>query len=198
MRETPHHSVAGGRARSADALLILDMISCWDFPNAEQLLPHALRIAPGIARLCMRARARGIPVVYCNDNRGKWRSDFRELVERSLQGSDTARSITQTLLPDESDYFVLKPKHSAFYATPLHLLLETLSVRRLVLAGIASDQCVLSTAMDGRMRDFDVLVPQDTCATQSVHRHRSTVHHMQIAFRIPTPLSTALRWSRRA
>jgi nicotinamidase-related amidase len=196
MASTAHRSVAGPRRHSPDALLVLDMISCWDFPDAEHLLPHALRIAPRIARLCTRARDHAVPVIYCNDNRGQWRSDFRQLVAQSLEGPEAARSITHALLPSEEDYFVLKPRHSAFYATPLQLLLKTLGVHRLVVAGVATDQCVLGTAMDARMRGLEVVVPADTCATQDAARQRRALQQFTIALRVPTPPSASLRWSR--
>ena len=51
-------------------------------------------------------------------------------------------------MPDDDDYFVLKPKHSGFYATPLELLLRYLKVDELIITGIAGDNCVLFTAAD--------------------------------------------------
>jgi nicotinamidase-related amidase len=197
MPSTSHRSVAGARGRSADALLVMDMISCWDFPDADQLLPHAGRIAPRIARLCARARAQGVPVVYCNDNRGQWRSDFRQLVAQSLESAGPAQEITRSLLPSEDDYFVLKPRHSAFYGTPLQLLLDSLQVQRLVITGVATDQCVMNTAMDARIRAFEVVVPADTCATQDSLRQRRALAQFEAAVMVPTPPSASVRWSRR-
>ncbi|RQP22809.1 cysteine hydrolase family protein [Piscinibacter terrae] len=196
MAPTAHRSVAGPRRASPDALLVLDMISCWDFPDAGHLLPHALHVTPRIARLCTRAREHAVPVIYGNDNRGQWRSDFRQLVAQSLEGSDAARTITHALMPSNEDYFVLKPQHSAFYATPLQLLLETLGVRRLVITGVATDQCVLHTAMDARMRGLDVTVPSDTCATQDAARQQRALRQFTDALQVATPLSAAFRWAR--
>jgi nicotinamidase-related amidase len=195
-RILPRNALARRRAAGATALLILDLISDWTFPDADKLLPQALVIAPRVARLKARCRQAGVPVIYGNDNRGHWRSDFRQVVESSLaSGGDGAR-ITAMLAPDDDDYFVLKPKHSAFFGTPLELLLQHLGAHRLVLTGVASDQCVIATAMDARMRDLEVVVPGDCVASQSVARNRRALEHFRGAVVVPTTTSPRIRLPR--
>jgi nicotinamidase-related amidase len=179
---------------SATALLIIDMISDWAFPDAERLLPRAERIAPAIAALKRRCREAGVPVIYANDNRGRWRSDFRQVVEWSLQGPGAG--ITRALMPDDHDYFVLKPKHSAFFGTPLDLLLRNLEVDRLVLTGVATDQCIVTTAVDARMRDYDVEAPSDCTATQSDERDARMLVHFAEALCVPTPRAVDVSFER--
>ena len=156
------------------ALLIIDMISDMAFDGAEALLPRALPVAERIARLKARARQADVPVVYVNDNHGKWRSDFRQQVDHVLAGSPGA-AITRLLGPDEDDYFVLKPKHSGFYCTTLGLLLDYLGVRTLVLTGLRTDSCVLFTANDAFLREFAVVVPTDGTVTFEQADHDATL-----------------------
>ena len=137
------------------ALLIIDMISCWDFPDAEKLLPGAHAIATRIATLKARCTRAGVPTIYVNDNRGRWRSDFPKLVELSLAAGGAGAEITSALLPEETDYFVLKPKQSAFFATPLELLLAYLKASRLIVAGVASDQCIALGIRFEMIHSFD-------------------------------------------
>ena len=172
-------------------MLVVDMISRWDFPDARQLLRQAQSIAPALSRLVARCRRAGVPVLYCNDNRGNWRSDFRQAIEeaRSSEGAEIAR----LLLPGPEDYFVLKPRHSAFYGTPLHLLLDHLRAHRLIVGGVTSDQCVLGTVLDAHIRQFDAVVPQDTSATLDSARHGRVLQHLQEVLRVATPLSAQLR-----
>jgi nicotinamidase-related amidase len=108
-----------------------------------------------------------IPVVYVNDNFGQWRSDFRHTVEHCCNSGCLGREISRMLRPTESDYFVLKPKHSGFYATTLDLLLEHLRVETLILTGIATNICVLFTANDAYMRDYKLFVPSDCVAANT-------------------------------
>ena len=154
------------------ALLIIDAINDLEFPGGEGMVRRAVRMARRIARLKERASALGIPTVYVNDNFGRWRSDFRRTVAHCLDGDVTGRPVAELLVPDESDYFVLKPKHSGFYNTTLDLLLEYLGTQVVVITGMATDVCVLFTAADAYMRDLRVIVPSDcvTALTPAVHR----------------------------
>jgi nicotinamidase-related amidase len=75
--------------------------------------------------------------------------------------------LVQRLSPGPEDYFVLKPKHSGFFHTPLELLLENLGTEVVVLCGFATNSCVTFTAHDAHMRGFRVVVPSDTTAANS-------------------------------
>lgn len=124
----------------------------------------ARRIVRPVANLAARARRAGVPVVYVNDNRGRWRSDRSELIERCLRKHSRGKAIVEALMPNPDDYFIFKPKHSAFFATPLAALLEHLGARRLILTGVTTEQCILFTAIDAYVRDFDLIVPPDCVA----------------------------------
>jgi nicotinamidase-related amidase len=185
--------LAPENAAGHTALLIIDMINCWDFPDAQKLLPCAAAIAPRIAALKVRCRNAGVAVIYANDNRGRWRSDFPSLVELSLGQGGAGAAITSALQPQADDYFVLKPKHSAFFGTPLELLLQHLKARRLILTGVASDQCVLATAMEAVMRDLAVVAPRDCVASQSVARNDTVLRQLEKFQKLPTTAAAHIR-----
>jgi len=160
------------------ALLLVDVINDLEFANGKRLLKPALRAARHIAALKQRARDARIPVIYANDNFGRWRSDFNEVVEHCLRDDVTGRPIVELLAPQREDYFVLKPKHSAFFATVLQTLLEYLKAKRLILAGFAGDVCVLITAADAYLRDFEIYVPRDCTASASEVENRKALQYM--------------------
>lgn len=186
--------LAAEDAHGGKALLIIDMISAWDFPNARPLAAAAAAIAPRIAALKRRCEAAGVPAIYVNDNHGYWRSDFRQLVLLSMQKEDgPGRRIVEALRPGPDDYSVLKPKHSAFFATPLDLLLRHLRVKSLVLTGVATDQCIVMSATDARMRDYEVVVPEDCVAAPTAERNRRGLDYLREAQRTKTTTSARLR-----
>ena len=185
-------------AAGGTALLVVDMVSSWDFEDAAPLARAALAIAPRIGALKRRCLQARVPVVFVNDNRGRWRSEFRELVAASIADSPIGAAIAEQLRPGEGDYSVLKPKHSVFYATPLDLLLRHLRVRRLVVTGIASDQCIVLSAAEARMRDYDVVVPRDCVGAPSAARNSAALRQLAGSHRIATPLSSRLRLPARA
>ncbi|NUZ06017.1 cysteine hydrolase family protein [Piscinibacter koreensis] len=194
--EVERTPLAEDEAPGATALLIIDMLSNWKFPDADRLLESALPAAERIAALKARCRANRIPVIYANDNHGRWRSDFREVVAQARAEANGGGRIGDLLAPDADDYFVLKPKHSGFYATPLDLLLRHLRACKLVVTGVASDQCVLYTAADARMRDYEVTVPRDCSATQSAERHEQALRHFEGALCVATTASADLELPR--
>ena len=160
------------------ALLIIDMINAFDFEGAVAVLPRAIAAARATAALKQRARAAGVPVVYVNDNFGRWRSDFRSILQHCLRPDVPGRPIAELLMPDESDYFVLKPKHSGFQYTTLDVLLAHLGAETLVLTGVAGNFCVLFTAHDAYMRDYHLFVPSDCVASQTEEDDRDALAHM--------------------
>jgi nicotinamidase-related amidase len=143
------------------ALLLIDVVNDFEFEGGEELFKLALPIGRNIAALKKRAKEYGIPVIYVNDNFGKWQSDLNKIVSHCLEDGVRGEPFVKLVLPDEDDYFVLKPKHSGFYCTSLELVLEHTGAHSLILAGIAGNNCVLFTANDAYMRDFNLIVPAD-------------------------------------
>jgi nicotinamidase-related amidase len=174
------------------ALLVVDMINPLDFPGAKPLLRHALPAARAIARLRSRMQARGQPVVYVNDNFTHWLCDFTELVAICGQPGSEGAPLVAELAPGRHDYLVLKPKHSGFFASPLEVMLAQLDVRHVVVTGIAGDGCVLTTAADAHMRDFEVSVPSDCCASISKARNDRALRLLRESMDIDTRLSRYL------
>lgn len=179
--------------KSDIALLLIDVINDLDFPEANQLLRYARPMARKILRLKERVKKAGVPVIYVNDNFGRWRSDFRRQVLHCLRESSRGHEIVSLLRPDEDDYFVLKPKHSGFFSTTLETLLHYLGSKRLILTGIAGNFCVLFTANDAYMRDFDLIIPSDCIASNTAQENREALALMRKFLKADTGLSTKLR-----
>jgi len=182
------------KERPGHALILIDVINDFDFPRAKQLLRYALPASGKIATLKGRAKRSRVPVIYANDNFGRWRSDFRQQIEHCMAENRPGRTIVELLKPDEDDYFVLKPMHSAFFSTTLEVLLERLQIRRLVLTGFAADICVLYTANDAYMRDFRVAVPCDCIASETKRHYRFALDHMKQRLKADTRTSDKVRF----
>jgi nicotinamidase-related amidase len=178
------------------ALVLVDVINDLEFEGGDQLLPHALASAGRLAVLAARARRARVPVIYVNDNFGRWRSDFRTLLERCLRRPVRGRPLARRLRPRATDYFVLKTKHSGFYATTLELLLRYLETTTVILTGLTGDRCVLFTASDAFMRDFELWVPADCVASIDAAHNRRALDEMARLFEADLTESTRLALSR--
>lgn len=163
--------------KSPAALLLIDVINDFDFPEGEQLLQLAMPVGKNIAALKKRAKDAGIPVIYVNDNFGRWQSDFKKIVAHCRDSR--GKSFVEMLLPDDDDYFVLKPKHSGFYSTTLSLLLTHLTTENVILTGIAGNNCVLFTANDAYMRDMKVFVPADCVVSNTEEENVYALKQME-------------------
>jgi nicotinamidase-related amidase len=160
-------------------LLLVDVVNPMDFEGAEAVGPKALAAADVIVAMRAQADKLGVPVVYVNDNYGHWGSEKAEIVGMIAEATPTAKALVECLAPRPHDFFVIKPQFSGFYATNLPVLLPKLGVNRLVLMGIAADICVLFTAADAHMREYDLWIPADAVASETEQHKRWALEIMR-------------------
>jgi len=177
VKSTDLHGNAPDKAGAA--LLLIDVINDFEFEGGDKLLKLAMPMSRKLDQLRRRAARARIPAIYVNDNFGKWQSDFKRIVTHCLEDGVRGKSFVESVLPDDRDYFVLKPKHSGFYSTALDLLLKHLGVKNLILTGIAGNNCVLFTANDAYMRDFNLFVPSDCCVSQTRQENNYALKQME-------------------
>lgn len=184
---TPHAKVP----RSDRVLLLVDFIKPLDFPGAEKLAPPAVKAARATARLRTRLDREGVAVVYANDNYGVWQSDFQSLVAQCVGRDDASGEIARMLAPRPTDITLLKPRHSAFYGSPLELLLKEMRAKQLILCGLATDICVQMTAADAFIRGYGVWVPSDCCASETPQAKAVALKYMKSVLKCEVRSSAA-------
>jgi nicotinamidase-related amidase len=173
------------------ALLLIDVLTTFQFPDGDAILQGALAIRDTMVRLKTRAREIGIPSLYVNDNFGDWRSEKEVLMGRCLEAKGA--QFVRPLLPDSEDYFVLKPMHSAFYMTPLEVLLQHLQVETLILTGLTSNSCITVTAHDANMRGFDIYIPPDCSCARNPEEHLQALEQLEAMAGANLRRSTSLK-----
>jgi len=164
------------------ALLLIDFVNPLDHPGGARLAPRALRAARNTLLLRARRSMRAVHAIYANDNFGRWKSDFRQVIEQ-CEKTPQGRALVSMIRPRTDDLFVLKPRHSAFFSTPLQPLLEHLRISRLVLTGVAADICVLFTANDAFLRGYPLWIPADCIASETAAIERQTVRYFERVLR---------------
>jgi len=183
---------ASGRA----ALLALDLLTDFDFPDGPAVCRALSRRAAAILALCSVARAHRVPVIYANDNLGPWRSDAPGLITQCLRAGGPGADLVRRLRPTAADEIILKPRHSAFYGTPLEALLDERRVGTLIVTGISAESCVWMTACDAHTRGFRLVIPADTMAGASTRALRATLTGLKdvLSARVPAR-AASLRFS---
>jgi len=180
--------------KSDTAILILDLLSDFTFPDGAKVYRAALPVARRIAALKRRARKSRVPVVYVNDNFGRWRSDFAAVVKHCADSGPRGAAMVKLLGPAQDDYCILKPRHSGFFATALDSLLEYIGATRLVITGASSNQCVLFTANDAYVREYKLRIPRDCIAAPSSRETRFALEYFTSALGADIRPSTSMRF----
>ena len=183
----PDHSPA--------VLLLIDVLNDFNYPGGDQLLRNALQIAPNLCELKARARQAQVATIYVHDNFGRWRASFQDLLAHCLEPGSKAEPFVRQVAPDEQDYFILKPKHSGFYQTPLDLLLKHLGSKHLIVAGLSTNSCVLITSHDAYMRDLELTIPPDCVAAITPAEHEAALEQMRNVLKARTPRSGEIDWA---
>jgi nicotinamidase-related amidase len=174
-------------ARGRAAILALDLINDFSFPDGPAVRRALAARVPSISQLLGRARKARVPVIYANDNLGHWRSDSPALIAHCTRQGHAGAGIVKALSPAPRDFIVLKPRHSAFFGTPLEALLDDQNIDTLMIIGTSAESCVWMTACDAHTRGFDLVIPADTLAGASAAAFRRTLTSLKevLGARVP-------------
>lgn len=178
---------------SATALLVLDMVTAYDFEDADRVAAHATEPVQRIAELVGRAREADTTIVYVNDNYGRWNASRDELGDRARAGRRP--ELVAPIAPEPDDAFVWKARHSAFFETSLNYLLRSRDIDRLVVTGQVTEQCVVYTALDAYIRHFELVVPTDAVVPIYPHLAEAALEMMRRNMRAETPTAGDVRFA---
>lgn len=173
------------RAAEKPALLIIDMVKDnFDESRNIPITGLARELIQPINRLSRVFRESGWPVVFSTDAFKK--NDFLfqgKLSPHSLEGTEGAEPIDE-LEREEQDLWLPKPRFSAFFGTDLDVWLREREVTLCAVAGITTNFCVLTTAMDAVCSDFKAVILED-CATASsreIHEHILDIYRRNVLY----------------
>jgi nicotinamidase-related amidase len=163
--------------QSKQALLIIDMINDFQFDYGPVLAKRAGDISHKISSLKKKMKTIGCPIIYVNDHYELWQADFKKIADKCQ--NSLSENIIHTIYPEDDEYFLIKPKHSAFYGTALNTLLYNLKIKELIITGLAGNICVLFTANDAYMRGYDIIVPSDCIASNTEEDNMYAIKMME-------------------
>jgi nicotinamidase-related amidase len=147
-----------------DALLVIDVITDFRHADGDKLLASFRERQPALLEAIENARAHGVPVVYVNDSHGTWDWDVGGWISRTIEAGP-AGELLEAVAPRDGDAFLRKDRYSAFDHTPLEIVLGKLQTERVLLAGAATEMCIVQTAIDAREIGLKVTILASACAT---------------------------------
>jgi ureidoacrylate peracid hydrolase len=172
------------------ALVAIDMQNAFLEPNGPIPVRSALEIVEPINRAAQGCRELGVPVIWIRShhpaNGGDWRHFFdhfvrpdrREAAAAHLSADAHGSQFYSEMDVQDSDYVVIKNRYSCFVpgSSSLERLLRSMGRDTIVLCGTKTNICVESTARDGMMIDFRVVVLQDATSTLSDEEHQASLN----------------------
>jgi nicotinamidase-related amidase len=170
------------------ALLIIDVINDFEFKHGKILSEKTLHILSPLKGLKDYFKKEQLPIIYVNDHYNLWQANLDKIISHCL--NPLSETILSEVKPNEEDFFLIKPKHSAFYGTALNTLLHQLHVDTLVLTGIAGNICVLFTANDAYMREYQLIIPRDCIASVDDQDHTYALTMMENVLKAEIIFST--------
>jgi nicotinamidase-related amidase len=159
------------------ALLVVDMQNDFCREEGALFLERSRNIVNSVVKAVKEAREMGDAVIYTQDWHIKNDSEFKLWPEHCIEGSWGAEVIDE--LP-EPDYYIKKRRYSAFLMTDLLLILKELEIKRITVVGVATDVCVMHTAVDAVQYGYKVSVLKNCTAGTSEEREKFALKHMEI------------------
>jgi nicotinamidase/pyrazinamidase len=146
------------------ALIINDMENDFVHKDGALLVEKASECVEPIQKWKAKMKNKGYPVIYVCDTHFKGDIEFDKWGAHTVDGTWGAQIIDE-LQPDDTDYVLKKWRYSAFFGTPLDMLLRQLNVDTIVLTGVLTDVCIQHSAADAYFRGYTVIVPRACTAT---------------------------------
>jgi nicotinamidase-related amidase len=164
------------RAMANVALLIMDVQN----GIVDRYSDTSESLLAALATATTAARSAGLPVIFV---RVAFRSGSPEISGRNrtfsaiataggMGDDEPATQIHPAVAPQPNDIVVTKKRVSAFAGSDLDVVLRSLNVDSLVLAGIATSGVVLSTLRQAADLDYELTVLRDGCADADPEVHR--------------------------
>ena len=165
-------------------------------------ITDASRVIRVIRSVIDAARKNGVAIVYLrmaykpdlSDSGGPNSPNFHkelamtlmcsrpELEGKVLTEGTWDAEIVEDLAPQPADLVITKTRYSGFAGTPLDSQLRMRGIQFLFFAGIATNVCVETTAREGFVRDYYVVLVADGTATYSPEDHQATLRNIDRFF----------------
>ena len=159
------------------ALLIVDLINSFTFKHGSVLAEKSIHMVPKINYIRDIFKNKKLPTIYVNDHYKIEKPTQEKLIKHCL--NPLSYDLIKQIQPNEEDYFIFKPNYSGFYLTNLDELLKKLNITHLVIVGVAGNRCVLFTANDAFMRDYNLIIPQDAISSVTDYDEKVAIYMMK-------------------
>ncbi|HHU63922.1 MAG TPA: cysteine hydrolase [Clostridiales bacterium] len=162
----------------AKALLVIDMLKDFLDEDGALSIGEAKDFIQNVAARVNEWCKSGNPIIYIMDRHLPQDAEFKMFPPHCLVG-EKGGEVVDELAPKDGDLKISKRRFSAFFGTDLDLTLRELDVTELELVGVCTQICVLYTAADARMLNYNVTVRRDCVASFDQEAHEFALKEME-------------------
>lgn len=194
MKQIRNTNSGGARPEgSKTAFLVIDMQKAFVEPGAALRIAGAKATVPAIRRALDAARRAGARIWWVEREYAADGSDMEKPRRKALEslgisgvlapGSTGLNSVEQPdgLWKEPGDRTIIKKRYSAFFGTDLDRQLREEGIETIVLLGTTTPNCIRSTCYDGISLNYDVVVLEPCCSSNTPEIQRSNMEDMERA-----------------
>lgn len=171
------------------ALIVIDMQNGFLEKESPLCIAQAKQTVPACASVINKAHEKNIPVFFVNriyredgsdvENTRKevWEKGGKPLT-RSSEGALSAQNPPE-FIKNVNDYEIIKQRFSAFFQTELDMILSRLGIKTIYLTGTTTPNCIRSTCYDGISLDYNIVVIEDCCSSNSLEIQKANINDMK-------------------
>jgi ureidoacrylate peracid hydrolase len=179
----------------ATALIVVDLQNAFMGEGQPMANPNARAIAPNVNRIAAALRAAGGRIVWTRHTVvddgpfaqpawqiSAWGSDTA--VKQALTAGAFGHALHPNLDVSADDLVIDKYRYSAFNrkSSDLDAILQGQEIDTLIVVGTMTNVCCESTARDGHMLDYKVIVVSDATAASSDEEHDAALLNLSVFF----------------
>jgi len=162
------------------AVLVVDMQKDFCYEDGALFVGDAVRrIIPNIRALLEDAQRKGLQLIFTLDWHSPEDDEFAVWGRHCVEYTRGAELIDELAEVEERAFVVRKQKYTAFFETELEAHLIEKGIRKLIIVGVATNICVLHTAIDASLRGFEIIVPEDCVAALSDYEQEYSLYHIK-------------------
>jgi nicotinamidase-related amidase len=168
------------KQQKKSAFVIIDMLNDFVLKGSPLEVPETRRILLGLKQRLVRARKKGIPIIYLCDAHDKNDREFQRMhwPAHAIKGTKGAE-VVKDLNPLPEDIIIKKRSYSGFYRTTFQHVLKKCKVEEIILTGCVTNICILYIAYEAAVRGYTVTVLKDCVAGLDWRTHNFALQQME-------------------
>jgi ureidoacrylate peracid hydrolase len=173
----PENNLPSALSPSKTVVLLIDMQNEFVRKGACMAVPGAEELSIQMNSFAQKMRCKGFQIIwvrYAVPKPVPYGKSTQRLNLTDIHHGENME-IFSMIKPDEDDLIVDKMRSSAFYGTNLEVILRSLKIKNLIIGGLTTHMCVLSTCFDAVFRDFEIFVLSDLTACLEFKRENKII-----------------------